>query len=97
MSHAHQQWRQHAQDQYRDLLVNNPEHLRKMEEGWSWCEMMGGPKDGTYAYFVGSPRWCIMFSDSETEYVSGLTPVHIYVLSNEDNRAVYKYGGCKKP
>lgn len=92
-------WRDNCPAEYQVLAEIDPDHLRHMEEGWSWIEHVGGPKDGARAYFVGAPNWRLTYVDPSVDsrhYKSG-DPVHDYELrADEFGRAVYKWVGLRR-
>lgn len=74
----------------------DPQHDKMRAEGYSWVELLGGPKDGMRSYFVGPPEFWLAFVDpgvDPAKYKPGDLE-HKYTLSpGPDGRAVYRWGG----
>lgn len=71
-------------------------HERMMEDGWSWIELAGGPKDGNYSYFKGSPKWDLYFVDPSVDpstYKEGDREHHYELDRNIDGHAIYRWRG----
>lgn len=60
MPPAQQIWAENHQEMVKKLRENDPDHLQSILDGWSWIELVGGPRDGSYMYFVGSPCWNVL-------------------------------------
>lgn len=57
---AQQIWAENHQEMMDKLRENDPDHLQSIMDGWSWIELVGGPRDGGFMYFVGSPCWNVL-------------------------------------
>lgn len=91
-------------DQRLELARDDPDHLRQLDQGWSWIELWGGPLDGRRYYHIGPPLWQLKFLDPQMDtkdYIEGATPLHIYVLEpflfvDGSTRAMMRYKGAFK-
>ncbi len=71
-------------------------HEQMKAEGWSWIDLIGGPKDGSYSYFIGSPTWDIYFVDPSVDplkYEEGDREHHYELDRGIDGHAVYRWRG----
>ena len=87
------------------LRQEDPEHLAKIEEGWSWIEMWAGPMDGHRCYHIGPPLFQLRFLDwgvDNKAYIKGVHLIHVYELQPMLHEAsgrlqtVYRYQGTTK-
>lgn len=71
-------------------------HAQMLAEGWSWIELMGGPRDGEYSYFKGSPAWVLYFIDPSIDpaYFRPGDVEHCYELTaGASGHAIYQWQG----
>ena len=82
-----------------DPLIEEPNHLKNLAEGWSWMEIVGGPKDGERSYFKGRPLGELGFIDpsiADDAYKPGDLCHRYRVGLGPDGFAVYKWAGTFK-
>lgn len=82
-----------------ELEQIDPDHLRRIDEGWSWIELWGGPYDGRRCYHIGPPPWQHRMLDPGVDvkdYIEGVHPIHVYELcpfvrQDGEVRSVYRH------